>query len=176
MRNKIIIPIVLFFSLTLNSCFESIEPRYLVTIERDFDIPANLAIIPTHFFVLRNIPTFYEENLALNGLEADEVTTVFPSTANIQTVLDEVDWSFVEMIEIFALSQEDENIKRRIFFADQADFTNRSQVGLFNVLVDMKEFVNQSTMTLEVRLKTRAFVPRNINARVSLTYGVFDTE
>ena len=85
-----------------------------------------------------------------------------------------IDWTFIQRVEVYAVSRLDKSNRLRMFQSSEPDFGNRSQLGMFNTFVDVKEIFKEGLIDLEVRIKTRAFVPGNINAKLTFSYGIFD--
>lgn len=157
-----------------NSCTETLEPLFFVTVDRDFVIPGNLNTIETHFFELKNVPTLLEENLTVFNRTLDDVTSINPGDASFTVNFDNVDWTFIQKVEVYVVSRTDPNNKIRMFFSNEPDFNNRSSLNMFNSFVDIKDIMKEGIIDLEVRIKTRTFVPGNVATRLTFNYGVFD--
>lgn len=157
-----------------SSCEDSADPLFFVNVERTFEIPGNLNTIETHFFELKNIPVLLDQNLAAFNRTEDDIVAINPADAQITSAFNDIDWTFIQRIEVFAVSRVDNNNRVRMFHSNEPDFGNRSQLGMFNSFVDVQEIFKEGLIDLEVRIKTRAFVPGNINAELNFSYGVFD--
>ena len=173
MRNFIYI-ITLGIIITFTSCEGSVDPLVIVTVERDFVIPGNLNTIETHFFELKNIPVLLNQNLTVYNRTEDDVVSINPADATLTSTFNNIDWTFIQRVEVYAVSRLDNSKRFRMFQSNEPDFGNRSQLGMFNSFVDVKEIFKEGLIDLEVQIKTRAFVPSNINAKLTFSYGVFD--
>jgi hypothetical protein len=173
LRNFIYIIAIGIFT-TFCSCVDSVEPLTLVTVERNFEIPGNLNTIETHFFELKNIPVLLDQNLAIYNRTVEDVVNINPDVAVLTSAFNNIDWTFIQRVEIFAVSRLNNTNKVRMFQSNEPDFGDRSQLGLFNTFVDVKEIFKEGLIDLEIRIKTRAFVPTNINAKLTFTYAIFD--
>lgn len=173
MRNFIYL-ITLGIFTSLSSCADSSDPLTIVTVERDFEIPGNLNTIETHFFELKNIPILLDQNLAVYSRTQDDIVSINPADANLTSTFNNIDWTFIQRIEVYAVSRLDKSNRLRMFQSNEPDFGNRSQLSMFNTFVDVKEIFKEGLIDLEVRIKTRAFVPGNINAKLTFSYGIFD--
>jgi hypothetical protein len=173
LRNFIHI-IALVIITTFSSCEDSAEPLVIVTVERNFEIPGNLNTIETHFFELKNIPVLLDENLLVYNRTDDDIVSINPADAILSSTFNTIDWTFIQRVEVYAVSRLDNSNRIRMFQSNEPDFGNRSQLGMFNTFVDVKEIFKEGLIDLEVRIKTRAFVPSNINAKLTFSYGVFD--
>ncbi len=159
---------------SLSSCADSADPLAIVTVERDFEIPGNLNTIETHFFELKNIPVLLDQNLSIYNRTQDDIVSINPADATLTSTFNNIDWTFIQRIEVYAVSRLDNSNRLRMFQSNEPDFGNRDQLGMFNTFVDVKEIFNEGLIDLEVRIKTRAFVPGNINAKLTFSYGIFD--
>lgn len=173
MRNFIYFIAVGIF-ITFSSCADSVDPLVIVTVERDFVIPGNLNTIETHFFELKNIPVLLDQNLSIYNRTEDDVVSINPADATLSSTFNNIDWTFIQRVEVYAVSRLDNSIRLRMFQSNEPDFGNRSQLGMFNTFVDVKEVFKEGLIDLEIRIKTRAFVPGNINAKLTFSYGIFD--
>jgi len=173
-KNKFFIILISIVSITQYGCFNSVDPVFFADVERQFEIPAGLNTIETHFFILQDIPTFLDQNLELYGLPYDNVTSINPGAGRIESAFGNIDWTFVQTVEIYAVSNSDPNLKRQILYSREPDFINRSSIVMFNTYSDIKEIMSEPVIDLEVRLKFRQFVPANINARIVFEYGVYN--
>ena len=173
MRNFIFI-LAIGMATLLGSCSETADPLFFVNVERTFEIPGNLNTIETHFFELKNIPVLLDQNLSIFNRTQEDIVAINPADAQISSVFNDVDWTFIQRIEVYAVSRIDNNNRVRMFHSNEPDFGNRNQIGMFNSFVDVQEIFKEGLIDLEVRIKTRTFVPGNIIAELNFSYGVFD--
>ena len=173
MRNFIYILVLGIFTI-FGSCGDSIEPLTIVTVERNFVIPGNLNTIETHFFELKNIPVLLDQNLAIYNKTAEDVLTINPDVAILSSAFSNIDWTFIQRVEVYAVSRLNSTNKVRMFQSNEPDYGDRSQLGLFNTFVDVKEIFKEGLIDLEIRIKTRTFVPTNVNAKLTFSYAIFD--
>lgn len=160
-------------TLMVSACSDAVDPLFYVSVDRDFEIPANLNTVETHFFQLKNVPVLFDQNIAQYNLSSDAIVSVNPADASLTTTFGNIDWTFVETVEILAVSRLSGG-KTRMFYSNQPDFTNREEITMFNHFTDVKQVMSEGLIDLEVRIKTRAFVPGNINATLTFSYAVFD--
>lgn len=165
---------MLMVGLAVSGCNSDADPVFFVNVERDFVIPGNLNTIETHFFELKNVPMAFDQNLSVFNMVADDVTSVSPGDASFSSSFDNVDWTFIETVEIWMVSRLDNSNRARVFFSDSPDFNNRSTLNMFNTFADIKDFAEEGLIDLEVRIKTRRFVPGNLSTTISFSYAVYN--
>jgi len=159
---------------TFSACEDNIDPLVIVTVERDFQIPGNLNTIETHFFELKEIPVLLGQNLDVFNRTEEDIVSINPADAVLSSTFNNIDWTFIQRVEVFAVSRLDNSKKLRMFQSNEPDFGNRNQLTMFNTFIDVKEIFKEELIDLEVRIKTRAFVPSNISAKLTFSYGIFD--
>lgn len=175
MKNILTVLMLISTSTLFVSCSENAEPRFYVDVERDFDVNAtSLGAIVTHFFELKNVPTNLDQNLSLNGMAKENISTINPADALITTSSGLMDWSLVNSVEIYAISRLDPTKRKQIFFVRERDFNNSNELRLFNTFAELSEIMVEETIDLEVRFTTIVAVPGNFRAKLLFNYAVFD--
>ena len=160
--------------IVFNSCEQGAEPLFFVEVERDFDLPSSLNTIETHFFQLKAVPTLLDANLNVNNMTLDDVMSIGPGDASLSSSFGNVDWTFIQTVEIWMISRFDSSKRARVFYSDQPDFSNRNSINMFNTFAEIKDIISEGLIDLEVRIKTRNFVPGSVQPRLKFTYAVYD--
>jgi len=173
-KKLLVFGLLVCLSMTIQSCSNNAEPRFYVDVERDFDVNSSLGGIVTHFFELKNIPTRLDQNLALFGLDKDNITGISPSDATLTTVSGLMDWSLVNSVEIYAISRLDPKNRMQIYFIKGRDTNSTNQLKLFNTFADLSNIMLEETIDIEIRLTTLVSVPGSFRARLLFNYAVFD--
>ena len=151
------------------------DPFVIVTVDRDFAIPGNLNTIETHYFELKAIPVLLDQNLDVHNRTENDVLSINPADAILTSSFNNIDWTFIQRIEVYAVSRLDDS-KYRMFQSNEPDYGNREQLTMLPTFIDVKDVFKEGLIDLEIRIKTRTFAPSNINARLTFSYGVFDQE
>lgn len=173
-KYSIILTLLIGVSMMMHSCSKNAEPRFLVDIERDFDVETTLNPVITHFFELKNIETRLDQSLDLFNLPKDEIAGISPSDAILTTASGLMDWSLVNSVEIWAISRVNPTNKHQIFFIRGRDPGNSNELKLFNTFADLSEIMLEETIDLEIRLTTITSITGNFRARLLFNYAVFD--
>lgn len=172
--NSRLIALLLGVSVLFSACEDNVEPIFFVNVQRDFRVETGLNTIVTHVFELKNVPMLYNENLDVNNRVNNDVGEVNPADAKLSTVFNTVDWSLFDRVEVYIISRVDKTKRVRMFYSNSPDFNSRSELTLFNSFVNIKDYVSEGLVDLELQLRTRAFVPGNFEARFNFSYAVFD--
>lgn len=174
LKKSLVYILLVGMSISIHSCSSGGEPRFLVNVERDFNVENTLSPITTHFFELRNISTNLDQSLDIYGLQKNNIAGISPADAVLTTVSGLMDWSRVSNVEVYAISRVDPSKKMRIFYVNERDPGNNDELRLFNTFADLSEIMLEETIDLEVRLRTIASVAGNFRARLLFNYAVFD--
>ena len=166
--------LMMIATLTISSCSNNADPRFLVDVERDFNVEQTLSPIVTHFFELKNVPTNLQQSLDIYGLSRENIAMISPADAVLTTASGLMDWSLVNSVEIYAISRVDPSKRERIYFINSRDPGNNNDLRLFNTFAELSEIMTEETIDLEIRLRTIASVAGNFRARLLFNYAVFD--
>ena len=166
---------VYFFLVILlfTSCEKETVVRYEVPLVAEFDLPTGLNTVETHYFIIRNVPTFYGQNAALKGVDTSTIINVFASRGLIQSKFQDVDFDFISRISIYAVSKKDSNKKREMYYMDFVPLTADTQLRMLSSTTQLKDILKDEFIDLEVRINLRSFTTSNIRAKIEFGYAVF---
>ena len=100
-----IIGYIFFSLLLLTSCEKETLVRYEVALDAEFDLPTGLNTVETHYFIIRNVPTFYLQNAELKGVDTSSIVNISASRGLIRSKFQDVDFDFINRISIYAVSK-----------------------------------------------------------------------
>jgi len=142
--------------------------------EHDFEIPAGLNTIETHFFVFRNIKNTLPQELYDQGLSFDDVNLVYAGRGLIKPVFDDFQYGDIREVAIWVVSPTDPSIRHEIYYLDQIPYNLRGEMRLLSGIANLKEFLSlHSTYNLEIQIKFRNFVPANSLNRFTYSFAIF---
>ena len=170
--NQYYLILILGLSL-LTSCDKETVVRYEVSIDAEFDIPTGLNTVETHYFVLRNVPTFYKQNADIKGIDTASIVNVAASRGLIKSKFQDIEFDFVDRISIYAVSRKDPNKKREMYYLDFVPLTTGTQLKMLSSTTQLKDILSEEFIDLEVRLNLRNFTTSNIRAQIEFGYAVF---
>lgn len=151
------------------SCTSSPEPLFIMQMESDFTMPAGLNNIDTHYFVLRGIPTF-AGNYVNTDAGRDAVEQIVANRGEIVARFNQIDWAIVQEISIWAQAADDSSNKKEVFYQNQINFGNVSEIRLSASLPNVKDILLQDVVTFEVRVRLRTITPREIDTRLTMNF------
>ena len=161
--------------LIFHGCQDTNPPLFVVDVEvnEDMVLTPALSLLATHGFTLRNVPTRIQSNLQLNGLSEDQVEGIFGGDAFINNVFENVDWTFIQRVEVFAKDPANPSTRRQMFFIREPDFSQRDQIQMFNTAQNLADFFLNDFVDIDVEFTLRQPVPTNIRAQIRFTYAVY---
>ncbi len=165
--------LLILFSIGAVSCGKESIVRYEVAIDAEFTIPPGLNTVETHYFIIRNVPTFYLQNANLKGIDTSSIVNVFASRGLMQSKFQDVDFDFVSRVSIYAVSKKDSNKKREMYYLDFVPLTTGNQLKMLSSTTQLKEIFEEELIDIEVRLNFRNITTSNILTTIDFGYAVF---
>ncbi|MBK8516990.1 MAG: hypothetical protein IPL55_12135 [Saprospiraceae bacterium] len=163
---------LVFITLMFYSCEKDTVIRYDVSLDAEFDIPSGLNTIETHYFIIRNVPTFYKQSADNRGVDTSSILNVLASKGLIASKFQDLDFDFVERISVYAISQKDPTLKREMYYLDIVPLTTGTQLRMLSSTTELKKILSEELIDIEVRLNLRKFTTTLIRARLSFGYAV----
>ncbi len=167
------IGVILFGLFLFTSCEKETLVRYEVALDAEFDIPTGLNTVETHYFIIRNVPTFYLQNAALKGVDTSSIVNISASRGLIRSKFQDVDFDFISRISIYAVSKKDATKKREMYYLDFVPVNTDTQLRMLSSTTQLKDMMNEEFIDLEVRINLRSFTTSNIRAKIEFGYAVF---
>ena len=166
--------IILLFVLSLLGCTSGGERLFDIELEADFTIGAGLNTFDTHYFIVRRVPTRIQN--FLGNTDPSLVGQILPTRAELTAPFTTIDFSIVREVSIWAVSIEDPNKRKEIFYQDRIDFDEQRELRLFSSLSEVKDIFFEERFDLEIRLNFRTFTPTEIETRLHMDFIANGTE
>lgn len=157
-------------------CEKTIEPRYKMSVQKDFVLPAGLNTIETHVVVLEDVDTQYLSSLAVNNIGVDQVKSVSGGAGRLALVTGAENLVFVREVKVRARSKKNASNTANMYYQDQINYNQGQEIVLFNTLANLKDHFQENTIDIEVRFKLRGTSPNEILMRLFFEYGVYTDE
>lgn len=159
--------------LFLFSCEKESVIRYEVALDAEFDIPLGLNTIETHYFIVKNVPTFYKQSASNRGLDTLGILNVLATRGLIRAKFQDRDFDFVDRVSVYAVSRKDPSQKREMYYIDFVPITTGNQLRMLSSTTELKKIMSEEFIDLEIRLNFRNFNTAAIRARIEFGYAVF---
>ncbi|MBP6398901.1 MAG: hypothetical protein KA340_13540 [Saprospiraceae bacterium] len=138
-----------------------------------FNVPAGLNNIESHYFRIDDVYLFLDETLEINKLDTSEIDEISGGSARLFSRLGGVDFSDIERISVFAVSQTDKNYRKEMFYLEEIPLRNLSELKLLNGLADFSEFIEDNRLDIEVRVQFRRFSTLSMQLDLDFSYLIF---
>ncbi len=158
----------------LGSCGPDRTPVFDFNLECDFNIPSEINTSSTFYFEVKNVPTFYSQNLANNGLTPSEVTSIVANRATITPRFVDVDLSFIRSVSIVGYPSGLPDEQREFFYMEFVDINEDETLELFSSIAELNDIVSSELIDLEIILNFRTFIPSNVESRLNFSLSVFN--
>jgi len=162
---------IIILSFCINSCTDDARPAFDIDIETFFVIPAGLNSLDSHVFELYNIPTFID---VINpNATPESITSVKANRGRLTGRFTNIDYQIVDRIAISAISVEDPDLEKEVFYMDFIPLDQQGDLEMFSSLPEVKEILLQDNIHLKIKLNFKTFVPSDIETRVLLNFKAF---
>ncbi len=139
----------------------------------EFQIPAGLNTIESHFFKISNVPIFYTETLSNNGLDVNTPKEVSGLRALIRSKFNDVDLSSIERISVFIVNKSNRTDRVEIFYNEQIPFNQNREIRLLSNISNFYSYIKDNSIDLEVRIKFRGFLQIPVQGTLDFSYLVY---
>lgn len=167
----------IFISLIVSVFFYACEKesviRYEVALDAEFDIPIGLNTIETHYFIVKNVPTFYKQSANNRNVDTSGIINVLASRGLIRAKFLDRDWDFVERVSVYGVSKIDPTFKREMYYIDFVPLNTGKELRMLSSTTELKKLLSEELIDLEVRLNFRSFNTAPLRARIEFGYAVF---
>ena len=169
--SKIIIYTIMVFSFF--SCTKQTPVLYEVNLEREFDIPAGLNNIETHYLYLRNVPTFFRQFASANGVDSASVSSVRAARGLLESQFQSTNFDFIDRISISVVSRKDPDLRREMYYLDEVPFNTGSEMRMLSSTTELRNVIEEEFVDIEIRLNLRASMGTSIRTKLIFSYAVF---
>jgi hypothetical protein len=90
----------LLASIVLSCDKGEVGRKFSIRLDRNFEVPAGLDYLNAHYFVLDEIPTFYQQVVNQQNVPAGTKITLVPESAVISSIYNDVDFDFVDKVSV----------------------------------------------------------------------------
>jgi hypothetical protein len=156
-----------------SGCDKESNVKYEVQLEAQLEIPPGLNNVETHYFILRNIPTFYKQSAEARGINPESITSVRSSRGLLIGDFQSINMDFIQRISIYAVSRKDPNEKREIYYLDEVPFGVNDELRMLSSTTELIQILSEEFVDLEIRLNFRSFIGTTIRTKLIFGYTVF---
>ena len=134
-------------------------------------IPAGLNTVETHHFIIRDLTSTLYAQLETRNLSLDDINIVKPQLVVLTSLDNETEFNFLEAVTVDIYTRKNTK-KAEIAFQEFVPFNTRSELNLFPSLLNVKDYLAEELFIIEVELRVRTFIARNVETRIDLIFRV----
>ncbi len=166
----------LFIFSILGGCKENEESKLFTIPVRNirFEVPAGLNPIKSHYFVIDDVPTFFDDLLATNKVSMDEIASIIPVSARLVQPFSDIDYDFIYEISIRLCDDpEDEDCGHEIFWRKPVPEDIGAQLDVVPNEINMKNILSKEKIKIQVvLLQLRATTTEFFDNQLELNFEV----
>lgn len=177
-KNKLMKKILsLFLILSIISGCKNDEESILFTLpirNINFEIPAGINPIKSHYFVINDVPTFFDDLMKSNHVNIEDVASIIPVSAKLIQPFTDVDYDFAYEVAIkLCDNQDDEDCNHEIFWRKPVPEDIGSQLDIVPNEINMKEILSKDKIKIQiVFLQMRTTTTEFFNNQLELNFEV----
>lgn len=161
--------ITLIFSLL--SCNKDTFPKkFGIRLERDFNVAAGLDILDAHYFVLNEIPTFYDNIIAQENVPAGTTIHLVPERAIITSQFGEVDFDFIDKVSVRIFTNTNLTDKPEAFYVEFIPNTVDNELELIPTSFEALPFLEGGLVNAEVKFLFKRTSPQQMNLHLVMDF------
>jgi hypothetical protein len=158
---------LLAFTFFLSSCKkEEIGPGFDMTFRQDFTIQPGLNVFSVHHYYLKNLTTHYTQLLDDNNKTDADITRIEPSQVNLSGVFGDSNFDFIEEASIRVYLESDPTDYLEFAYRYPVPLETGNNLGMIPGLANVKRFLNQDRISIDVSLRLRNTTNEEISARL----------
>lgn len=164
---------LLIFILVISGCSGDDRQYIERQLNLSFDVPAGLNNIESHYFRIDDVYMFLDETLEINNLDSSQVDQISGGSARLYSRIGGVDFSDIDKISVFAVSQTNKEYRKEMFYLEEIPFRNLNELRMLNGLADFSEFIVDNKLDIEVRIQFRTFSSQSMKLDMDYSYLIF---
>jgi len=136
----------------------------------NFEVGAGLSSVQKYFFIEADQPSNIAALKAQFDVGEDEVLTIRPASAIFSSVLQEVDFTFIEEIEISLFKGLDKEEDTTVFLTDIVPVNAGRNVNVLPFDDIVTEFIDQPFVNFKIGMRFRAPTPISIQGNIDIIF------
>jgi hypothetical protein len=139
----------------------------------NFQIPAGLNTIESHYFRISDVYLFYKETLQLNAQDATIPREVSGLRASIRNRFSGNDLAVIDRISIFAVNKLDRTDRVEIFYNENIPLNQTNEIRMLSNISNFYSYIKDGKVDLDVRVNFRGFLQSPAQVSLDLTYLIY---
>lgn len=157
--------------MVFTGCTKKPDVRFEVPFQLNFEIPAGLNPFKKHFREIRAVPSNLEALKKQFNIPAGENLDIRPGSAILSSLLNNVDYDFLEEIEI-SIFQDDPEDDVIAFLSDRIPFNAGRNVIIIPFDTDVSDFLETGMVNFKISFRLRRTTPSFIETSINIRFSV----
>jgi hypothetical protein len=170
LNTSVIVILILSLLVGCNGTDRTFVQRQII---ENFQIPAGLNTIESHYFRLSDVNLFYNETLKANGFETTSPREVSGLRASIRNRFSGNDLSVIDRISIFVVNKQNRTDRVEIFYNENIPFNQANEIKLLSSISNFYPYIKDGKVDLDVRIQFRGFLPLAAQLNLDMTYLIY---
>ncbi len=137
-----------------------------------FNILPGLGTFDTHVYTQSPIPTKFASKLANSGHSIEDVGIIQAKEAELSSIFGDVNLDFIHRVSVFVFDPFNPADKVEFFYLDPVPFRDQTTIRLFPGITDVKEWMQEEFVGIEVRLDFREISPSFVEMELEMDLRV----
>ena len=164
--------LAIFGALFIPGCKKgNVQPLFEIESVASFTIQAGLNTVETHHFLVKNLTSSFQAQLETRNLSLDDLSIIKPLSMVITSLDPDIEFSFISSVTT-NMYMVDPDKGLEIYFREPVPINTKSTLELFPSLLNIKDIISQPLFNIDVMLRLRTFINRNIDVRLDMVFQV----
>lgn len=168
MRREIVLSLLV--CMVLASCTKRDPVLFEIPFRLNFEVGAGLSPVQKYFYLVADQPSNIAALKSQFDVGEDEVLSIRPASAIFSSVLQEVDFTFIEEIEISVYEGTDPEDDTTIFLTDIVPVNAGRNVNVLPFDDVVTEFIDKPFVNFKVGMRFRAPTPISIQGNIDIIF------
>ena len=155
---------------TLSCDKDDVVRKFSIRLDRNFEVPAGLDYLNAHYFVLDEIPTFYQQIINQQNVPVGAKISLVPESAVISSIYNDVDFDFVDKVSVRIFTNTNVKDKPEAFYIEDIPTTVDGELRLIPTSFDAQPFLKDGIVNVEVRFFFKRTTPQLMNLRIIMDF------
>lgn len=171
--------LLLLIGVSVFTCFScnknDDEPRFKMSFQAPFQMQAGLApyTVETHYFVINDLSSGFRSQLSTRSLTEGDIIDIKPLSCRLVRPFADGDYDFLFNVSVQIVNPNDPDDWKEIAYRDNIQTGTNATLDLFPTLVNVKEYVKESTFTIRVRADLFQSTTTFIDNRLEFDFEAF---
>ena len=164
--------IFLLIPLYLLSC-KSKVPVFEIYQEANFTIPSGKDPIATHHFLIKNIPSFLNQNLEEKQVSLNDISQLYAGRGKINSIYTSANFGIISKISIWIYKEGDSDHAVEIYYRDEIPLNLNGEMKLLSTGEDVRDILKNEYYNIDMEIQFKDFISAPIECRFTYSFAAY---